>query len=585
MGDSKTVLSQLIGLGGPFEVETVNIRGVETKSWKTAPKNLNEVFRSTKAHRDRTFLVYEDERLSYREVHEIVGKIQRYLGEQGVVKGSRVAVAMRNYPEWIAAFYAIVAMGAIAVPLNSWWSGSELTYGLIDSESGILICDQERLLALSSHLEELKEMDPSFKILTVRTKEDQVEGAMQGVEFDRFETLIKGPAVEAEGVEIEPDDVAAIFYTSGTTGKPKGAVISHRNIIGCMMNAFFSATYRSMLSGTDPKNGSVEEEDQGSGSEEQNCVLLSVPLFHATGCFATLIPNSVAGSKIVLMYKWDPGKALEIIEQERVTTFGGVPAMVWQVINHPDFHSYDTSSVQGIGYGGAPSAPELVRKIKEYFPTSAPTNGYGLTETAAIVTLNVGDDYVRKPDSAGPPMPVMELRVVDPLGLDLPRGEVGELWIKGPTVIKGYWKKEKETQQTFENGWLKTGDIAYLDDENFLHIVDRSKDVVIRGGENVYSVEVEAAIFEHPGVADVAVVGLPDQVLGEEVCAVIQPKPNFSLTQSEIQEHVAKRLARFKVPKYVYFTDKDLPRNAAGKVLKRELRDEAHRYIIETASM
>jgi long-chain acyl-CoA synthetase len=585
MGDSKTVLSQLIGLGGPFEVETVNIRGVETKSWKTAPKNLNEVFRSTKAHRDRTFLVYEDERLSYREVHEIVGKIQRYLGEQGVVKGSRVAVAMRNYPEWIAAFYAIVAMGAIAVPLNSWWCGSELTYGLIDSESGILICDQERLLALSSHLEELKEMDPSFKILTVRTKEDQVEGAMQGVEFDRFETLIKGPAVEAEGVEIEPDDVAAIFYTSGTTGKPKGAVISHRNIIGCMMNAFFSATYRSMLSGTDPKNGSVEEEDQGSGSEEQNCVLLSVPLFHATGCFATLIPNSVAGSKIVLMYKWDPGKALEIIEQERVTTFGGVPAMVWQVINHPDFHSYDTSSVQGIGYGGAPSAPELVRKIKEYFPTSAPTNGYGLTETAAIVTLNVGDDYVRKPDSAGPPMPVMELRIVDPLGLDLPRGEVGELWIKGPTVIKGYWKKEKETQQTFENGWLKTGDIAYLDDENFLHIVDRSKDVVIRGGENVYSVEVEAAIFEHPGVADVAVVGLPDQVLGEEVCAVIQPKPNFSLTQSEIQEHVAKRLARFKVPKYVYFTDKDLPRNAAGKVLKRELRDEAHRYIIETASM
>jgi long-chain acyl-CoA synthetase len=239
MGDSKTVLSQLIGLGGPFEVETVNIRGVETKSWKTAPKNLNEVFRSTKAHRDRTFLVYEDERLSYREVHEIVGKIQRYLGEQGVVKGSRVAVAMRNYPEWIAAFYAIVAMGAIAVPLNSWWSGSELTYGLIDSESGILICDQERLLALSSHLEELKEMDPSFKILTVRTKEDQVEGAMQGVEFDRFETLIKGPAVDAEGVEIEPDDVAAIFYTSGTTGKPKGAVISHRNIIGCMMNAFF----------------------------------------------------------------------------------------------------------------------------------------------------------------------------------------------------------------------------------------------------------------------------------------------------------------------------------------------------------
>lgn len=255
--------------------------------------------------------------------------------------------------------------------------------------------------------------------------------------------------------------------------------------------------------------------------------------------------------------------------------------MVWQVLNHPDFHNYDTSSVRGVGYGGAPSAPELVRRIKEYFPTSAPTNGYGLTETAAIVTLNIGDDYIRKPDSAGPPMPVMELLIANPDGKRVDTGEVGELWIKGPTVIQGYWNKEAETKASLQDGWLKTGDIAFLDDENFLHIVDRSKDVVIRGGENVYSVEVESAIFEHQGVADVAVVGLPDPVLGEEVCAVIEPKPGYSLTEAEIQAHVAKRLAKFKVPTFVYFTDKELPRNAAGKVLKRELRDKVYKALTE----
>ncbi len=576
------IVKNLTGPGGPFEVEEKVIHGVPTKIWKTAPKNLNEVFNSTRVHGEKTFLVYGNERYSYHEVHQQVLALQQSLTALGVRRGERVAIAMRNYPEWIVTFYAVVSMGAIAVPLNSWWTGPELNYGLYDSGSIVLVCDFERLERLAPYLSDIRTKNSRFKVIVTRSEDRDTESTVDGTPTLSFHTVVADvdPAAEVPESNIDPEEIAAIFYTSGTTGEPKGAAISHRNIISCLMNAFYSSTYRSLVA-KETQSQPTPSGDDSKGGSPQNSVLLSVPLFHATGCFATLIPNSVAGSKITLMYKWDPTEALSIIERERITTFGGVPAMVWQVLNHPEFQNYDTSSVSGIGYGGAPSAPELVKKIKEYFPTSSPTNGYGLTETAAIVTLNVGDDYVRKPDSAGPAMPVMELKIVNSYGKSMSAGEVGELWIKGPTVISGYWNKEAATKASFQDGWLKTGDVAYLDDENFLHIVDRSKDVVIRGGENVYSVEVESAIFEHQGVADVAVVGLPDPVLGEEVCAVIETKPGHSLTEAEIQEHVAKRLAKFKVPTYVYFTDKELPRNAAGKVLKRELRDKVHKALAE----
>ncbi len=576
------IANNLTGPGGQFEVEELEIHGVLTKTWKTAPKNLAAVFNSTKSHGGKTFLVYRDERYSYHQIHQQVSALQRGLTALGIKRGERVAIAMRNYPEWIVTFYAAVSMGAIAVPLNSWWTGSELKYGLGDSGSMVLVCDFERLGRLAPHIPDIRAKNSSFTIIATRSEHEDVEFLTRDTPTASFQEIV-GDAVqggEVPDLDIDPEEVAAIFYTSGTTGKPKGAAISHRNIISCLMNAFYSSTYRSSVAKNAPYQAK-QNSNESNSIDSQNSVLLSVPLFHATGCFATLIPNSVAGSKIILMHKWDPTEALNIIERERVTTFGGVPAMVWQVLNHPDFHNYDTSSVRGVGYGGAPSAPELVRRIKEYFPTSAPTNGYGLTETAAIVTLNIGDDYIRKPDSAGPPMPVMELLIANPDGKRVDTGEVGELWIKGPTVIQGYWNKEAETKASLQDGWLKTGDIAFLDDENFLHIVDRSKDVVIRGGENVYSVEVESAIFEHQGVADVAVVGLPDPVLGEEVCAVIEPKPGYSLTEAEIQAHVAKRLAKFKVPTFVYFTDKELPRNAAGKVLKRELRDKVYKALTE----
>jgi acyl-CoA synthetase (AMP-forming)/AMP-acid ligase II len=306
----------------------------------------------------------------------------------------------------------------------------------------------------------------------------------------------------------------------------------------------------------------------------QGAQLLSVPFFHATGCHSTLQGATSGGTKLVLMYKWNPERALELIERERITSFGGVPSMVWQVLQSPDFEKRDTSSIQGIGYGGAPAPPELVRKIDEMFPGRMPSNGYGLTETSSLSTANSGLDYQRKPDSVGVPVAAVEIKVVDDDGNEVPTGEIGELWIKGPNVVKGYWGKPEATASAFTDGWLHTGDVCRLDDEGFVFIVDRAKDMIIRGGENVYCSEVEAALFEHPAVLDVAVIGVPHQVLGEEVGAVVQPKPGAVVTEAELQAHARERIAAFKVPVRVWFRDEDMPRNPAGKLLKRELRQE-----------
>jgi long-chain acyl-CoA synthetase len=319
---------------------------------------------------------------------------------------------------------------------------------------------------------------------------------------------------------------------------------------------------------------SVEQRDELSSTSQQNAYLLSVPLFHATGCHSILVANTAVGGKLVMMRRWNPERALELIEREQITIFGGVPTMAWQVIESPEFATRDTSSVRAIAYGGAPAPPELLRKIRQHFPSGSASNGYGLTETSSVTSMNSGEDYVRKPDSVGLPVPVCDVRVVGPDEEDVPVGETGELWIRGPNIVRGYWNKPEATATSFTDGWLHSGDVAKLDDEGFIYIVDRAKDMVIRGGENVYSAEVEAAIFEHPSVSDAAVIGVPHEVLGEEVGAVVVLKPACELTADELRAHVAQRIAGFKVPSHVWFIEGELPRNPAGKVLKRELREQ-----------
>ena len=577
--------------GQPFEIAVETIRGIQTRTWKNAAATLSAILEMSRGHGDATFLVYEDERSTFEEHYRLAaGVAHRLIEDYGVRPGDRVAIAMRNFPEWAAAFWGIAAAGGVVVPLNAWWTAPELAYGLEDSGAKVAFLDMERAERLAGAVDGLRLM------VIVARSEGQSLPAVTSAGIDRFEEVM-APALPGDDptasllpqTGVGPEDDATIFYTSGTTGRPKGAVGTHRNICTNLMSLFYINT-RSGLRAASSREGSCAggsagdasaRRAEGAGADggevrrNRNSYLLSVPFFHATGCHSVLVANTASGGKLVMMYRWDPERALELIEREQITSFGGVPSMVMGVLDSPDFAKRDTSSVRGVSYGGAPAPPELVKRIKAHFPGGSASNGYGLTETSSVVTMNGGDDYVRKPQSVGPPVPVCEVKVVDETGRDLPEGETGELWIKGPNVVRGYWNKPEATAESFSDGWLHSGDVARIDDEGFVYIVDRAKDMVIRGGENVYCVEVEAALFEHPSVADCAVIGIPHPVLGEEVGAVVRLRPGADPVEEDgLRAHVAARLAGFKVPVRIWFRTEELPRNPAGKVLKRELREE-----------
>ncbi len=312
----------------------------------------------------------------------------------------------------------------------------------------------------------------------------------------------------------------------------------------------------------------------------QSAALLVVPLFHVTGCLSTMMLCYASGAKLVLMPpgRFDPDAAMATIEHEKVTSFGGVPTIMWRIVESPNFESYDLSTVQRVSYGGAPAAPELVQRIHERFPKVRKTlaTAYGLTESASVATSNTGDDYGTHPDSVGRPAPTIEIEVVDPDGAPVPPGATGEIWLRGPTIMRrGYWNRPDATAEAItSDGWFRSGDIGRFDEDGFLYLVDRAKDMIIRGGENVYCVEVEQALFEHPDVVDAAVVGVPHKVLGEEVKAVVQLKPDSTVSAEDLRTYCSERLANFKVPEYVEMRDEPLPRNPAGKVLKNLLRGD-----------
>jgi long-chain acyl-CoA synthetase len=546
-------IAALTAPGAPFEMEERVIRGIPTRVWKNAPPSLRAVFEASRGHGDLPFLVYEEERLSYAEHYRRSAALARALaGRFGIAKGDRVAIAMRNFPEWSIAFWAAAAAGAIVVPLNAWMTGSELEYCLADSGTRVLVADEERLERLRPHLPQL----PLEAVLVARAARALPAGAI------RLEDMLGQEGALPE-VTIDPEDDATIFYTSGTTGKPKGALGTHRNICTNLLSIAF-ARARTLLRRGEPL--------PAPGTAPKTATLLSVPFFHVTGCHSVLCAVLHGGNKLVLMHRWEPERAMQLIERERISSFGGVPSMAWQVLEHPAFGRYDLSSVESISYGGAPAAPELVARIKEKFPKVMPGNGYGLTETSSVTSQNAAEDYERKPESAGLVIPVCDVRVVDAAGKDVARGEIGELWVKGPNVVKGYWNKPEATAASFSEGWLRTGDLVRQDEEGFLYILDRAKDMLIRGGENVYCVEVEDALYSHPAVMDAAVIGIPHRVLGEEVGAVVQVTPGARVGEADLRRHVGERLAAFKVPVRILLRDAPLPRNANGKILKRELR-------------
>jgi len=543
--------------GTRFEMETIEIRGVPTRVWKHAMHDLGELLDLSRTHGERLFTIHDDERVSYEANYRATAALARALQDMGVKKGDRVAFAMRNLPEWPVIFFAITTIGAIAVPLNAWWTGAELEYGINDSGSKVLLVDAERYERLRPHLAAM----PGVEHVVVARAPAPIEGTTA------IEDVIGGPnswadlpADERPRVAIDSDDDVTIFYTSGTTGNPKGALGTHRNLLTNILSGGFAAA-RSFVRRGEPIPEPIPRTS-----------LTVIPMFHVTACSAGMMGTMAGGSTTIFMRKWDAVKAMEIIEREKVNFTGGVPTIAWQLIEHPDRHKYDLSSIEAIAYGGAPSAPELVKKIYEEFG-ALPGNGWGMTETMATVTSHSSEDYLNRPTSAGPPVATADLEIRADDGVTvLPAGQVGELWARGPMIVKGYWNKPEATAATFVQGWVRTGDLALLDGEGFLFIVDRAKDMVIRGGENIYSSEVENALYEHPAVTDAAVIGIPHRTLGEEPAAVVHLAPGTTATEAELQGWVRERLAAFKVPVAIRFVTETLPRNANGKILKKDLK-------------
>ena len=547
---------RLTAPGERFEMETIDIRGVPTRVWKHAPTNMRQVAMAARTHGDRLFAIYEDERVTYEAWFRAVARMAAELRERGVAKGDRVALAMRNLPEWPVAFFAATTIGAICVPLNAWWTGPELAFGLANSGAKLLVCDAERWERIAPHRGELPDLEHAL----VSRSNAPLEGAEQledvlGTPKD-YAAL---PSAELPQVDIDPEDEATIFYTSGTTGQPKGALGTHRNLCTNIMSSAYNGAIAFLRRGEEPP------------APVQKVGLTVIPLFHVTACSAGLMGYVVAGHTMVFMHKWDPVKAFQLIEREKVNLTGGVPTIAWQLLEHPERANYDLSSLEAVAYGGAPAAPELVRKIHEEFG-ALPANGWGMTETMATVTGHSSEDYLNRPDSCGPPVAVADLKIVGDDGVtELPVGEVGELWARGPMVVKGYWNRPEATAETFVDGWVRTGDLARLDEEGWCYIVDRAKDMIIRGGENIYSSEVENVLYDHPAVTDAALVAIAHPTLGEEPAAVVHLAPGMSATEDELREWVAARLAKFKVPVRIAFVQDTLPRNANGKILKKDL--------------
>ncbi|MCU4184615.1 acyl--CoA ligase [Acidiferrimicrobium sp. IK] len=538
------------GAGDVFEIVEVGIGGARMPVFKHTPASLRDLWELSAGHGDAAYLVYDDERLSYKEAHAQVASLASWLRDEcRVRKGDRVAIGMRNFPEWAISFWATAALGAVAVPLNAWWSGPELDYALRDSASVVLIADGERLERLGPYQRDLD----LRSVVAVRSTAPP-GGAVP------FDELVAADVGGLPAADIQPDDTALIMYTSGTTGRPKGAVATHRNICAQVMNIMWMAA-----AAADPT---------AAPATSAPCTLLTFPLFHVGGLHSFLIPYTAIGGKVVLLYKWDAPSALRLVAAEGVTAIAGVPTTMFQLLDEAKRQGVTLDSLAGVASGATLVPAQLVRRIDaELGSKAAPSNAYGLTETAGAAVINVGASCVSHPDSVGRPIsPVMAVSIRDPGGAEVTTGEVGEIWLRGPTVFSGYWRNPEATSEALVEGWFRTGDLGRVDPDGFLYVVDRIKDVVIRGGENVYAAEVEAALYEHPAVAEVAVVGVPDDVLGEVVAAVVRLRDGAAASDAELRDHVRARLAAFKVPAIVELSDGELPRNAAGKVLKGQLR-------------
>jgi long-chain acyl-CoA synthetase len=555
--DIRAASARVTAPGRPYALVDAQIDAVTFRVFENAPQNLVELYRSSLAHADRDFYVYQAERYSFGEAWRHAARVAKRLEGAGIAPGDRVGIAARNYPEWIFAFMGITSIGAVAVTMNAWWSAEELAYGVDDSGLKLLFADAERLDRLLP-----LQASRGFDLVSIRA--DQFASDHPGV--IPWRQFIGSADDTMPELSIAPDTNATILYTSGSTAHPKGVLATHRSIIHAVMGWECGAAIGAELA---PEL--VED-----NPEFQPAMILTVPLFHVSGLNVQFTSSFRGGRKLVGMYKWDPEEALRIIEAERITQFNGVPTMSWEMVQSPNFAKFDTRSLKTMGGGGAAMAPEHSRQIAKQLKSGVPGTGYGMTETNGLGTSISGPDLLERPRSCGRPIPpIVRIKIVDEDGNEVPRGDTGEIWIKGAMNFRGYWNKPDATRETLRDGWVCSGDIGHMDTEDFVFITDRAKDMVIRGGENIGCQEVEAVIHDHPAVSECAVFGVPDERLGETLAVVIMVKPGMTLEPDAVRAHVAAHLARFKVPEHVWIRREQLPRIASGKIYKRGLRDEA----------
>ncbi len=531
-----------------FAVGGAEIQGNMYRVFQNAPPHLPALFAQSVEHGDKDFLIFQGERLSFAETWKRVCRFAHALKDElGVKQGDHVAIAMRNYPEWCIAYMAIISLGAVVVPLNAWWKADELEFGLKDSGAKIVVVDAKRLGYALPLREKMG--------LTLILAREEADGADY-----RYEELLAGSTNEAQpDVDIGVDDDFSIVYTSGSTGQPKGVVLTHRGAISTLWSWWF------ILNMLKEARGGISPAGDDPG------ILLAVPLFHVTGSHSIFMLSMVIGRRVAMIYRWDAKDAAKIINDERLTNFVGVPSQSYELMQAVGPEGLPT--LTDIGAGGAKRPPDHVKKLKEKFKNAYPSSGYGLSETNAAGCVISQDLYQQRPGAAGRAAPPLtDIKIVKD-GKDLPVGEVGEVWIRSPSNFRGYHNLPDATAKAMTaDGWFKTGDLGKMDEEEFVYIVDRMKDMIIRGGENISCLEVENRAYAHESVAEVAVFSVPDEVLGERVGLVVYPKAGQAIEPAALRDFINQELADFKTPERIWISPSPLPRLGTAKFDKITIR-------------
>ncbi len=546
--------AQLTGPGAPFEMVEESVQGRAMRVFKNRERSLREKVANASARGDAICMVQGERRIDYGTFGRLVwGSARALASDHGLAKGDRLAVLAFNGPDWLVTLFGATSAGAIGVGLNGWWSTEEIEYGLRDSGSRFLVVDERLYPRVAPLLGRVECLEKVFFI-----GEQPPAGT---VPID--ELLV--PHDTPPDTPLEEDDPFVILYTSGTTGRSKGCITTHRGTIAQVSGILFKNVAGALTGG----GTSVP-----SGAKNPLASLLTSPLFHVGGLHSGVCTQITAGAKLVFTEgRFDAEQVMQLVEREKITAWGAIPTMLHRVVHHPKVRDYDLSSLRAISFGGAPTPPETIEKAREVLaiePSFA--NAYGLTETHGVATSCGGEEFLARKTSVGKPLPILDMQVVDEDGKPVPDGQLGQIVFYGPTITPGYWNRADATAETVVDGWLQTGDLGYRDPEGFFFVVDRAKDMILRGGENVYCVEIENCLADHPEIDEAAIVGVPDPEMGEKVKAIVRRVPGSELPEDAVRKHVAAHMASFKVPEFVEFIDHALPRNPAGKILKNALR-------------